>query len=93
MDDQMPARCPRCKREMDSIAAWWSVKIDDDETIHVCGSCHEEATHIDKVFAEACTRAKRIWYSDVKIERISIRCVDPKGSHPDIPSYKWRRDT
>lgn len=61
----MPDRCPRCNRKMDDIAMWRPVNIGDDDPIHVCMDCAKEADLIDKRFAEACAKAKKIWLGDV----------------------------
>jgi len=68
----MPDRCPRCNRKMDRIAIWAPVKIGDDDPVHVCMTCFKEAKHIDKVFAEACARAKRKWLHDTSVKGTAI---------------------
>ena len=68
----MKDRCPRCKRGMDNIAMWGPVKIGDADPVHVCLACFEEAEYIDKVFAEACTRAKRKWLHDTSVKGTAI---------------------
>ena len=75
----MPNRCPRCNRKMEDIAAWWPVKL-DNVTVHVCSSCYKEASQIDKAFADACAKAKRVWFDNAKVESVSIWGVDKEGT-------------
>ena len=68
----MKDRCPRCNEKVDDIAMWGPVKIGDDDPVHVCLTCHKEAGQIDKAYAEACDRAKRIWLGDINFETSTI---------------------
>lgn len=76
----MPDKCPRCGREMEAIAAWWPVKINDEDpeleyVVHVCGQCYKDAELIDKAFAEACAKAKYTWLYDTSIELSDITSI------------------
>lgn len=80
----MPDRCPRCNRKMEAMSAWWPVKIDKEKTVHVCWSCHKEAEHIDKVFADTCARVKRKWYQDIKVKGTTIVVDDADSTQIHI---------